>query len=195
MSGWQYYSWLHLAALNVDLLRNSINCLRCPEFSIGGSGDGPVILDVQLEFLSSAISSEIKDLDVIFASEGHVAFSADLQAALEGLNSKPDNVLFKTKFVSQQVWNQWKQCLTFNSMYLAFDIFFPNQLLFSSYSDLIGRRQQVVHRWCSPGSTHSSHSDSGNMWHPWMKGLRYHRMSQGVSQGKGCWTKHVTFFV
>jgi hypothetical protein len=89
--------------LNVDLLRNSINCLRCPEFSIGGSGDGPVILDVQLEFLSSAISSEIKDLDVIFASEGHVAFSADLQAALEGLNSKPDNVLFKTKFVSQQV--------------------------------------------------------------------------------------------
>ena len=62
-----------------------------------------MILDVQLEFFSSQISSEIKEFDVIFASEGHVALSADLQAGLEQLNSKPDNVLFKTKFVSQQV--------------------------------------------------------------------------------------------
>lgn len=33
----------------------------------------PAILDVQLEFMASTISSELKESDVVISSEGHVA--------------------------------------------------------------------------------------------------------------------------
>ena len=45
----------------------------CPEFSLGGADDEPASLDVQLEFLATQVSNEIKESEVIVASEGHVA--------------------------------------------------------------------------------------------------------------------------
>ena len=57
-----------------DHLVDIINLFfRCPEFSIGSAKVDPAILDVQLEFLSSTISSELKESDVVISSEGHVA--------------------------------------------------------------------------------------------------------------------------
>ena len=90
------------AVQNTQHIMQSKFCCRCPEFSLGGA-DEPVVLDVQLEFLTALIISELKDNDVIYSTEGHVTLQQDLQVDLDQLNARPDNVFYKTRFTPQKV--------------------------------------------------------------------------------------------
>ena len=52
---------------------------------MGGVDDEPASLDVQLEFLATQVSNEIKESEVVFASEGHVALSEGQQKSNSSL--------------------------------------------------------------------------------------------------------------